>query len=149
MASSNPKDAVHAIAESSLTPNPQLVAVPTATTISVIPLSIGSYSLQITQHKLNGRNFQEWFQSVKLVIKGKGKFGYLSGDISSPPKDTIEYQRWEAENSIIMAWLINSMEPKIGGTCLFYQTAKEIWDVVQEIFLILKTQPSVLRSDQP
>ena len=69
-----------------------------------------------------------------LVIKGKDKFGYLSGVVSTPPKDTTDYQRWEAENSIIMAWLINSMEPKIGRTYLFYKTAKEVWNDVQEIY---------------
>ena len=91
MASSNPEDAVHVTAESSLTPNPQPVAVPAATTISAIPLPTNSHNLQITQYRLNGRNFRESFQFVKLVIKGKGKFGYVSGDVSSLPKDTVEY----------------------------------------------------------
>jgi len=44
-------------------------------------LSLDNNSLQITQHRLNGRNFREWFQFVTLVIKGKGKFGYLTGAI--------------------------------------------------------------------
>jgi len=48
----------------------------------VPPLStaLDSPSLQITQHKLNGTNFREWFQSVLLVVRGKGKEGYLTGD---------------------------------------------------------------------
>ena len=33
-----------------------------------------------------------------------------------------------------MAWLINSMEPRIGRTYLFYKTAKEIWDSVQDMY---------------
>jgi len=69
-----------------------------------------------------------------LVIKGKGKFVYLSGDVLPLAKDIVDYQRWEAENSINMAWLINSMEPKIGRTYLLYKTAKEVWDAVQEIY---------------
>ena len=73
-----------------------------------------------------------------FVIKGKGKFGYLSSVISTPSKDTTDYQRWEVENSIIMAWLINSMEPKIGWIYLFYKTAKEVWVVVQEIYFDLE-----------
>ena len=65
-----------------------------------------------------------------MVIKGKGKLGYLSRAISTPPKYTTDYQIWEAENSIVMAWLINSMEPKIGRTYLFYKNTKEVWEVV-------------------
>ena len=33
-----------------------------------------------------------------------------------------------------MAWLINSMEAKIGRTYLFYKTAKEVWDAVQKLY---------------
>ena len=33
-----------------------------------------------------------------------------------------------------MAWLINSMEPKIGRIYLFYNTAHEIWKTVQEMY---------------
>jgi len=96
--------------------------------------SLDSHSLQITQHKLNGLNFREWFQSVILVVKGRGKVGYLTGAITAPPDTAPNYNTWEAENSIVMAWLINSMEPRIGRTYLFYKTAKEIWEAVQEIY---------------
>lgn len=56
------------------------------------------------------------------------------GKVTAPSKDAADYQRWEAEDSIIMAWLINSMEQKIGRTYLFYKTAKKVWDAVQEIY---------------
>ncbi|XP_052190011.1 uncharacterized protein LOC127799834 [Diospyros lotus] len=101
-------------------------------------LTMDSQTLQITQHKLNGINFREWFQSVTLVIKGKGKFNCLTGIVPTPLEESVEYQLWEVENSIPMAWLINSMEPKIGRTYLFYKTAKEVWDAVQELYSDLK-----------
>jgi len=61
-----------------------------------------------------------------LVIKGKGKAGYLTRSTPTPPIDVATYGIWEAENSTIMAWLINSIEPRIGRTYLFYKTATEI-----------------------
>ncbi|EOY31231.1 Uncharacterized protein TCM_038193 [Theobroma cacao] len=39
---------------------------------------------------------------------------------------------------MVMAWLINSMEPKIGRTYLFYKIAKEIWDMAHEMYLDLE-----------
>ena len=51
-----------------------------------------------------------------------------------PKADSTTYSTWEAENSIVMAWLINSMEPKIGRLYLFYQTTKDIWDAVREMY---------------
>ena len=88
---------------------------PTITRVSQVPqppTTLENHALQITQHKLNRTNFREWFQSVLLVT----------------------YGIWEAENSIVMAWLVNSMEPKIGRTYLFYKTTQEIWEAVQEIY---------------
>jgi len=52
---------------------------------------------------LNGSNFREWFQSVLLVIKGKGKSDYLTGEIHAPLAAAATYGTWEAENSTIMA----------------------------------------------
>ena len=67
-------------------------------------------------------------------MKGKGKVGYLMAAIPMPPSTAANYSTWDAENSIVMAWLINSMKPKLGQTYLFYKIAKEIWDIVQEIY---------------
>ena len=39
-----------------------------------------SSSLQLTVHKLNGKNYLEWAQCVKLVIDGKGKLGHLTSE---------------------------------------------------------------------
>lgn len=47
-------------------------------------------------------------------MKGKGKVGYLDGSLPMPPTTAPHYSTWDVENSIMMAWLINSMEPKIG-----------------------------------
>ena len=37
------------------------------------------FALPLTIHtKLNGINYLEWLQSIKLVVKGRAKFGYLT-----------------------------------------------------------------------
>ena len=43
-----------------------------------------SNSFHLTIHKLNGKNYVEWAQSVKLVIDGKGKLGHLTGEVTKP-----------------------------------------------------------------
>ncbi|GMJ04700.1 hypothetical protein HRI_004139200 [Hibiscus trionum] len=42
------------------------------------------------------------------------------------------YATWELNNSMVMAWLINSMEGHISRTYLFFKTAKETWDAIKE-----------------
>lgn len=58
--------------------------------------------LQITIHKLNGWNFLQWSQFVKLFIKGKGKLGYLTGATKMPKEDDAAYHVWDTENSMVM-----------------------------------------------
>ena len=77
------------------------------------PGSIENPTLQITIHKLNGCNFLKWSQSVKLFIRVKGKLGYLIGANKAPKPEDHVYQTWDSENSMVMAWLINSMETAI------------------------------------
>ena len=100
-------------------------------------------SLQITIHKLNGQNFLQWSQSVKMYLRGRGRLGYLTGSTAAPEPTDPSYDKWESENSLIMAWLINSMEVDIGKTYLFLSTAQEIWETVQEAFLDLENSAQV------
>ena len=60
--------------------------------------------------------------------------GYLD-DTHKPvlPKEA-GYQTWFVENSIVMTWLINSMEPEISQGYILYNTAKEIWDAANLMY---------------
>ncbi|RVW98483.1 Retrovirus-related Pol polyprotein from transposon RE1 [Vitis vinifera] len=90
--------------------------------------------LPITGHKLNGQNFIQWAQSVRIFICGKGKEEYLTGAIVQPKEDDPRYRTWKLENSMVMSWLINSMTNDIGENFMYYGTTKEIWDAVRETY---------------
>ncbi|KAH9677444.1 retrotran gag 3 domain-containing protein [Citrus sinensis] len=109
--------------------------IPSLSTPTIVHTAITeNTSLQITSHKLNGKNFLPWSRSVQMVIRGHGKLGYLLGQKQRPDENDPAFQTWDAENSIVMAWLVNSMEPNIGQTYLFYQTAAELWEAVKETY---------------
>ena len=112
--------------------------VPTQSTGSIGSLySHDNGSIQITTHKLEGKNYLEWAQSAKIVICGRGKLGYITGDLPAPSLDDPSYKVWQAENSIVLAWLINSMDPKISRKYLFFKTAKEVWDAARKMYFDL------------
>ncbi|XP_073133787.1 uncharacterized protein [Henckelia pumila] len=104
--------------------------------VPIAPLSSSdASSLHITTHKLDGRNYLQWAQSVKIVICGRGKLGYLTGELPSPDsKDPAACSTWLVENSIVLAWLINSMEPHISRRYLWFKTAKEVWDAARNMY---------------
>lgn len=91
-----------------------------------------SLSLQIASTKLNGTNYLEWSQSAMLTIKGRGKLEYLT---DPPPKPTDpNFKTWDVENSMIMSWLLHSIQPEIGKTYMFLKTAKDIWEATAQTY---------------
>ncbi|RVX00452.1 hypothetical protein CK203_024639 [Vitis vinifera] len=87
-----------------------------------------SNTLQITVHRFNGKNYVEWVQSVKLVIDGKDKIGYLTGEVTKPAERDPKFKTWRSKNSMIIAWLINSVEPALGKPFMFLPTTKDQGD---------------------
>ncbi|KZV34264.1 hypothetical protein F511_39919 [Dorcoceras hygrometricum] len=109
------------------------------------PTSIHVYessTIQLTVHKLNGKNYLVWTQAIKLVIDGKGRLGCLTGEIAEPAKDDPKWRGWKSENSMVTA-LLNSMEPSIGRTYLFRPTEQEVWDVVHETYSDLENSSRI------
>ncbi|GAV72403.1 LOW QUALITY PROTEIN: UBN2_3 domain-containing protein, partial [Cephalotus follicularis] len=80
-------------------------------------------SLQITSHKLNGKNFLQW-SSVFLVIRGRGKIRYITSKIQQPDVNDPTYENWELNNSIVIAWLINLMDMDITE---YYNELQMLW----------------------
>ena len=66
------------------------------------------------------------------MLKGKGKISHLMG--TGPKPVDPRFEVWDDEDFMIMAWLWNSMTPKISNTCMFLAMAKDIWDVIQQMY---------------
>ncbi|XP_031489855.1 uncharacterized protein LOC116257354 [Nymphaea colorata] len=91
-------------------------------------------TLKITSILLNHTNYLSWAKAARLFLSGRCKVGYITGRISPPPKNDSNYEVWESENDMVMAWLMNSMEPHISSLFLYKETAKEIWDTLKEMY---------------
>ena len=44
------------------------------------------------------------------------------------------FEVWDEEDSMIMAWLWNSITSEISDTRMFLATAKDIWDAIQQTY---------------
>ncbi|RVW58407.1 hypothetical protein CK203_114376 [Vitis vinifera] len=45
------------------------------------PSAFNNSLLHLAVEKLNDKNYREWAQAIKLIINGKGKLGFLSGEL--------------------------------------------------------------------
>ena len=77
-------------------------------------------------YRLDGKNY------LKGKGKGKGKISHLMG--TRPKPGDPRFEVWDEEDSMIMAWLWNSMTPEISNTCMFLATTKDIWDAVRQMY---------------
>ncbi|KAK0575868.1 hypothetical protein LWI29_008433 [Acer saccharum] len=91
-------------------------------------------STPITIYKLNGRNYIQWSQSFMFHVHSKEKEDYLTGHITKPDEKDVGYRIWKRDNSQVMSWLVNSMEPHIGENFLLYETAVEIWEAAKDTY---------------
>ena len=101
------------------------------------------HPLKITNIKLNGVNFLRWSLSVQMNIRDRGKLGYLNGEKIKPAETDAQYAFWDAENSMVMSWLVNSMEEEIAANYLGYSTAKEMWESLRRMYSDLNNQSQI------
>ncbi|XP_073037355.1 uncharacterized protein [Primulina eburnea] len=69
-----------------------------------------------------------------MFIRGKGKEDHLFDSVPLLGKTESEGRIWKADDSMIMAWLINSMHPELSENFLLFHSAREIWEAAQETF---------------
>ncbi|XP_059649773.1 uncharacterized protein LOC132295500 [Cornus florida] len=80
--------------------------------------------------KLDDTNYGLWSQVVEMYISGKGKLGYINGDLLQPRESDPIFRKWRTENAVVKGWLINSMDPKLIGNYNRFPTAKAVWDAI-------------------
>lgn len=74
-----------------------------------------THTLQITQRKLKDTNSLEWSQS-------NIENWYLTGATAASKEGEPGFQSWKSANTMVIAWLVNSMNLKIGHRYLFYKS---------------------------
>lgn len=89
---------------------------------------------------MNGEIFSHWSQSVHMYIHGRGKIGYITREVTAPANNNPNYAVWDTENSMIMTWLVNSIDNDIGPNYLCYPTVKDLWDNVSDMYSDLGNQ---------
>ena len=67
---------------------------------------------------------------MKLTIDGRGKLRHLTGEVTQPTTNDLSLKKRQSENSLVIAWLINSMESTIGKPHLFLPTTNDVWEAM-------------------
>ncbi|KAI5425899.1 hypothetical protein KIW84_031648 [Lathyrus oleraceus] len=60
--------------------------------------------------------------------------GYSNIGVAEPATGDPRYKQWKSENSLIIVWLVSSMETGIGKPYMFLPSAKDVWEAVKETY---------------
>lgn len=64
----------------------------------------------------------------------KNRVGFIDGSITQPTPESPNLKPWQQSDAIIKGWLTTTMEKDIQNSVKYANTAKEIWDELEERF---------------
>ena len=86
--------------------------------------------------KLNGANYPSWSRSMIHALTAKNKIGFINRSIQPPSKteQPTEYALWSQCNSMVLSWLIHSVEPDLAQRVIYAKTAHQVWEDFKDQF---------------
>ena len=68
-------------------------------------------------------------------MKTKGLDEHVSGEAVKPTdKTSSKWKKWSAKNSLIMAWMLNSLVPDITASVEALTKVVEVWDTLSNLY---------------
>lgn len=96
------------------------------------------YKLELMPNeiKLQGvGNYLSWSRRGMLILRTKSMEGYVLGTVTEP-EDKIgqEWRKWNATDSLILTWLLNSLTPAVAASVEALATSMEVWDALSKMY---------------
>ncbi|CAL2232370.1 unnamed protein product [Prunus armeniaca] len=71
---------------------------------------------------------------IELHATIQGKLGYMTGEIDALDFKDPKFGKWKITGAVVKSWMLRTMEPNLLNMFHTLPTAKEIWDVVNQMF---------------
>ncbi|CAA7037264.1 unnamed protein product [Microthlaspi erraticum] len=81
----------------------------------------------ITTVQLKGENYEDWAKHVRNALRTKRKLGFIDGTLTKPDSDE-EIEQWEVVNSMLVAWIMNTIESNLRVSISMVDEAYELWE---------------------
>ncbi|WJZ84138.1 hypothetical protein VitviT2T_003758 [Vitis vinifera] len=86
--------------------------------------------LVLISKSLNGDNYSAWKRAMILALNSKNKLGFVNGSIKTPSEeiDPKGYATWSRCNDTVHSWIVNTLNPEIANSVIYYSIAREVWE---------------------
>ncbi|GAU48759.1 hypothetical protein TSUD_281100 [Trifolium subterraneum] len=86
----------------------------------------------IPQVQLRGENYDEWAKTMRTSLRARRKWGFVEGTIKKPEESSPEMEDWWTVQSMVVSWILNTIETSLRSTISYMENAKELWDDIKE-----------------
>jgi len=96
-------------------------------------------SLERSEHflvRFNGKNYFAYEFQFQIFVKRKELWGHIIGTDPAPnsEKEKEKYVKWEVKDAHIISWVLGSMEPSMLLNLKPYNSSREMWDYLKNIY---------------
>uniref|UniRef100_A0A251TD96 Putative gag-polypeptide of LTR copia-type n=1 Tax=Helianthus annuus TaxID=4232 RepID=A0A251TD96_HELAN len=94
-----------------------------------------STSLTVVNIKLKGtENYTVWANAMSLALRVKNKTGFIDGTFLKPGDNEILGSQWERCNSVVLAWILNSVSEELYLGHVYSKSAAEVWKELRDTY---------------
>ena len=90
--------------------------------------------LVLVSSLLNGSNYHSWSRAIKMSLLSTNKLKFVDRSILMPVATDPLHPYWEQCNTMMLSWIMHSLEPSITQSVLWMDKAYEVWDELKERF---------------
>ena len=90
----------------------------------------------ITQVQLKGDNYEEWARAIRTSLRARRKWSFIEGKIIQPDDNSLELEEWWTVQSMLVSWILNTIEPSLRSTVSYTENAATLWQDIKERFSV-------------
>ncbi|KAL2901568.1 Retrovirus-related Pol polyprotein from transposon RE1 [Bienertia sinuspersici] len=89
----------------------------------------------ITHILLKNDNYVAWSRAITLSLKARRKFVFIDGSLPKPT-DSKTLLDWETVHSMLVSWILRSVDPKLAESIPFHDDARLLWNYLERRFCV-------------
>ncbi|CAH9079262.1 unnamed protein product [Cuscuta epithymum] len=90
----------------------------------------------ITHVIFRGDNYVGWSRAITLSLKARQKYCFVDGSMTKPTEPAKLVLDWETVNSMVVSWLLRSMEANVVASIPFHEEARALWTYLEKRFSV-------------
>nr|GEV78046.1 ribonuclease H-like domain-containing protein [Tanacetum cinerariifolium] len=85
--------------------------------------------------KLTGtKNYKMWSIVMTFALRNHNKIGFIDRSCKKDSSNPSLANQWDMCNSVVVTWIINSLNPELFAGAIYAKTASEIWNDLKETY---------------